>query len=80
MTEEKQDVQQVELQETEQETSLKENAGCLGIGASVLFPIIGVIIYFMQKKEVNNPTAYLYGALVGFILGVILRAITNSLY
>ena len=40
--------------------SEKENeAGCLGIG---LFPLIGIILYFVQKNSVNNPSAYLYGA------------------
>ena len=53
----------------------KSNAGCIGIGFSVLFPIIGIILYFAQKKSVNNPSAYLYGALAGFVMGFILRAI-----
>lgn len=57
----------------------KEEAGCLGIGASVLFPIIGVIIYFVQRKEVKNPSAYLYGALGGFIAGLIIRAINGTI-
>lgn len=57
----------------------KDEAGCLGIGASVLFPIIGVIIYFVQRKEVKNPSAYLYGALGGFIAGLIIRAISGTI-
>jgi len=57
----------------------KEKAGCLGIGFSVLFPLAGVIIYFFQKKEVSNPTAYLYGALVGFLLGIFLKIITGEI-
>ena len=51
----------------------EKNAGCIGIGFSVLFPIVGIILYFVQKKSVNNPSAYLYGA--GFLIGLILRAI-----
>ena len=53
----------------------KENAGCIGIGFSVLFPLIGVILYFSQKKSVNNPSAYLYGAGAGFGIGLILNLI-----
>ncbi len=51
----------------------QNNAGCIGIGFSVLFPIVGIIMYFAQKNSVTNPSAYLYGALAGFFLGVILR-------
>ena len=57
----------------------KKNAGCFGIGCSVLFPIVGIILYFTQKKSVNNPSAYLYGALAGFIMGAILRAIAAAI-
>lgn len=51
-------------------------AGCVGIGFSVLFPIIGIILYFAQKKSVSNPSAYLYGALIGFTIGVLIRLMT----
>ena len=56
----------------------KEEAGWLGIIASALFPLIGIIIYFVQRKEVKNPSAYLWGALAGFVIGLILRAISAS--
>jgi len=56
----------------------EKNAGCIGIGFSVLFPLVGIILYFVQKKSVNNPSAYLYGALTGFVVGLILRAIAAS--
>jgi hypothetical protein len=56
----------------------EKNAGCFGIGCSVLFPIVGIILYFAQKKSVNNPSAYLYGALVGFIIGAILRMVAAA--
>lgn len=64
-----------EINNTPQE---EKNAGCFGIGCSVLFPIVGIILYFVQKKSVNNPNAYLYGALAGFVIGLILRAIAAS--
>lgn len=28
----------------------EKNAGCFGIGCSVLFPIIGIILYCVQEK------------------------------
>ena len=56
----------------------QNNAGCIGIGFSVLFPIIGIILYFVQKKSVTNPSAYLYAALIGFVIGLILRGMTAS--
>ena len=69
-----QDVKSVDPIEVE--TVEKEEAGCLGIGASVLFPIIGVIIYFAQRKEVKNPSAYLWGALAGMVIGLVIRLAT----
>ena len=56
----------------------ENNAGCIGIGFSVLFPIVGIILYFVQKKSVNNPSAYLYGALAGFAIGVILKILAAA--
>ncbi len=56
----------------------KENAGCLGIGFSVLMPLVGIILYFVKKDSVNNPSSYLYGALAGFFIGVLLRLIAAS--
>ena len=32
----------------------EKNAGCFGIGCSVLFPIVGIILYFAQKKSVKR--------------------------
>lgn len=64
-----------EINNTPQE---EKNAGCFGIGCSVLFPIVGIILYFAQKKSVSNPNAYLYGALAGFVIGLILRTIAAS--
>ena len=55
----------------------EKNAGCIGIGFSVLFPIVGIILYFVQKKSVNNPSAYLYVALAGVVIGTIFRVIAS---
>ena len=48
----------------------KDNVGCIGIGIAFLLPLPGVIMYFIQRKSVNNPSAYLYAALAGFIVGM----------
>ncbi len=50
-----------------------EKAGTFALIVSFLFPLIGIICYFVQKKSVENPSAYLYAALGGFILGLIMR-------
>jgi hypothetical protein len=65
-------------EELQQNQANDNKAGILGIGCSVLFPLIGVIIYFVQKKSVNNPKAYLYGALTGFIIQFVLQMIAST--
>jgi hypothetical protein len=57
----------------------EEAAGCVGIGFSFFFPIVGIIMYFTQKKSVYNPSAYLYAALGGFGLGILLRIVTGAI-
>ena len=65
-----------EINSVPQDEEKKEKAGCLGIGASFFFPLIGIIIYFSCKNKVENPNAYLAAAGVGFAIGFILRAAT----
>ncbi len=50
-----------------------EKAGVVALIFSFLFPLIGIICYFVNKKEVENASAYLWAALGGFFLGIILR-------
>lgn len=50
-----------------------EKAGVVALIFSFLFPLIGIICYFVNKKEVENASAYLWAALGGFVLGMILR-------
>ena len=50
-----------------------ERAGVFALICSFLFPLVGIICYFVNKKEVENASAYLYSALWGFVLGMILR-------
>ena len=56
----------------------KEQAGCLAIGISFLIPIVGVIIYFVNKGKVKNPSAYLYAALGGVAFVVIASIIRSA--
>lgn len=56
----------------------ENRAGCFALGFSFLFPIIGVIIYFVQRKTVDNPNAYLIAAACGFGLGIILRMASGT--
>lgn len=50
-----------------------EKAGIIGLIFSFLIPIVGVIIYFVQKNKVVNAASYLWAALAGFVLGLILN-------
>ncbi len=50
----------------------KEKAGCIGITISFLFPIIGLIIYYVKKDSVSNPKAYLYAALLMIVIGTLI--------
>ena len=52
-------------------------AGKLGLVASALFPIIGVIIYFVQRNKVCDPNKYLKWALCGFIVGLIFNIVVG---
>ncbi|MBQ9591655.1 MAG: hypothetical protein IJR32_02295 [Paludibacteraceae bacterium] len=51
--------------------SESNKAGILALIVSFVIPIAGVIIYFIQKDKVSNPTAYLKCALAGVIVGLI---------
>lgn len=57
----------------------KENkAGVFALICSVLFPIVGIICYFVNKKDVVNASAYLVAAGIGFFCGLILRATAGA--
>ena len=50
----------------------KCKAGILALICSFLFPIIGVIIYFVQKDKVVDSVKYLYAAGSGFVVGLLM--------
>lgn len=61
---------EVEEKVEEKENNLEE-VGFGGKLVSFLFPIIGMILYFVNKNDHKNPNDYLTWALIGFVIGVI---------
>lgn len=57
----------------------EENAGCLGIGISFMIPLVGFILYFAKKDSVENANAYLYGALAGMGVSLLMTAISSAM-
>lgn len=57
---------------TEEKT---KKASVTGIIFSFLIPFIGLIKYFQDRNNVENPSAYLWAALGGFILAAIVNLI-----
>lgn len=55
----------------EEKENAIEEVGFGGKLVSFLFPIIGVILYFVNKNDRKNPKDYLTWALIGFIIGVV---------
>ena len=49
----------------------KPKAGCLAIFFSFIFPVVGFIIYFLQRDKVDNPNAYLFAAFAGIIVNTL---------
>lgn len=64
---------------TENQEAQKESAGCIGIGLSFLFPIIGIILYFAKKSEKFDARGYLYAAIAGLVIGFILRIAAGAI-
>ena len=50
-----------------------EKAGVFALICSFLFPLVGIICYFVNKKKVENASSYLWAALGGFTIGFLLR-------
>lgn len=57
----------------------EDKAGCLGLGFSFVFPMIGIVLYFYQKESVSNPSSYLIAALLGFICGMTFNVLLSAL-
>lgn len=53
--------------------NVSEEPGCLLNGLSFLFPIVGVVLYFMKKDtDPQSAKSYITYALAGFITGIVL--------
>lgn len=61
-----------------QEEEKTEKAGIVALIFSFLIPLVGIICYFVNKKTVENASAYLYCALGGFLLGLLFRAMAAA--
>lgn len=64
---------------TENQEVQKESAGCIGLGFSFFFPIIGIILYFAKKSENFDASGYLQAAGIGFVIGFILNLIAMAM-
>lgn len=56
----------------EENKDLEKRAGCIGIALSFIFPIVGIILYFVRKKSMANAYAYLYAAILAILLNILL--------
>lgn len=50
----------------------KGKAGIFALIFSFLFPVIGVIIYFVQRDKVVDSVKYLYAAGTGFVVSLLM--------
>ena len=57
------------------EEIIEERAGVFALIISFFFPIIGIFIYFINRRDVVNPKAYLYAAGWGFGFNLLLSLI-----
>lgn len=57
------------------ENQSEKKAGVFALIVSFLIPIVGVVIYFIKRKEVENASAYLIAAGGGFVFGLILGSL-----
>ena len=72
---------QPQQEEPQQEETMSDELEEVGFGGkliSFLIPIVGVILYFVNKNERKNPNDYLVWALVGFIIGLICNLMTTA--
>lgn len=57
----------------------KKSPGCLGLGFSLFFPIIGVIMYFVKRSDKFDASGYLIAAAAGAIISVLLKTATGAI-
>lgn len=62
----------------EQIDTPQEEAGALAIIVSILFPLIGIIIFFVRRKAVKKPMVYLWGAFAGYVVRSLIIIAANA--
>lgn len=61
-------------------SSLKK-AGLVGIGASILFPLIGIILFFAaDRTKISNPSIYLKAAIISLVVQGIMPVLYSWFY
>lgn len=56
-----------------------ERAGVVALIFSFIFPIVGFVIYFVNRKKVENPSAYLTAAVIGVFFNIFIRRMIISM-
>lgn len=54
-------------------TEKTQKAGVIALIFSFLIPIVGVICYFVNRKQVVNASSYLWSALAGVAVSFVLQ-------
>ncbi len=63
------------------ESSSLKKAGLVGIGASILFPLIGIILFFAANRtKISNPSVYLKVAIISLVAQGIMPILYSWFY
>ncbi len=63
------------------ESSSLIKAGLVGIGASILFPLIGIILFFVANRtKISNPSVYLKAAIISLVVQGIMPILYSWFY
>lgn len=69
----------VGMENQENEEVQIESAGCFGLGFSFLFPLIGIILYFIKKSKKFDARGYLYAACAGVLISFIINLVIGAM-
>lgn len=67
------------MEENSLQQTAKPRAGIIALTVSFFMPLVGVIIYLANRKEVSNAGNYLVLAAAGFIFNIVLAVIAAYL-
>ena len=63
------------------ESSSLKKAGFVGIGASILFPPIGIVLFFAANRtKISNPSVYLKVAIISLVAQGIMPILYSWFY